>query len=162
MTRTDHDTLVAGLRGLQPTVPAPGIVEQLERTVGVVDVLLGHSGAGLMFSGEQGELRYLVTTDEAGHSLEGAQLHTGRGPCISSFAGGTAVTSCDVRNDPRWPELAERLHPDVRAVAGVPVRLGGRPVGTLNVYRSAPTTGTAPTWSPSTPTPASSSRYSPP
>ena len=39
--------------------------------------------------------------------------------------------------DPRWPGLARHLHPDVRAVAGVPVRLG-RPVGTLNVYDTEP------------------------
>ncbi|GGS96742.1 transcriptional regulator [Planobispora rosea] len=138
MMRIDQDALVASLRGLQLTVPAPDLVQQLERAVGVVDTLLGHAGAGLMLAGEHGELRYLITTDEAGRSLEGGQLHAGRGPCVSAFTENTEVTSFDVRNDPRWPELAERLHPEVRAVAGVPVRLGGRPVGTLNVYRSAP------------------------
>ncbi|GII04271.1 GAF and ANTAR domain-containing protein [Planobispora takensis] len=138
MTHIDQEALVASLRGLQMTVPATGIVHQLERAVEVVDTLFGYSGAGLMFAGDHKELRYLVATDDAGRSLEGAQLRVGRGPCISTFESDAAVTTCDVRNDPRWPELADRLHPDVRAVAGVPVRLGGEPVGTLNVYQSAP------------------------
>ncbi|GIH96577.1 GAF and ANTAR domain-containing protein [Planobispora siamensis] len=138
MTHIDQEALVASLRGLQMTVPATGIVHQLERAVEVVDTLFGYSGAGLMFAGDSKELRYLVATDDAGRSLEGAQLHVGRGPCISTFESDAAVMTTDVRDDPRWPELAERLHPDVRAVAGVPVRLGGEPVGTLNVYQSTP------------------------
>ncbi|MBG0826555.1 GAF and ANTAR domain-containing protein [Planomonospora sp. ID67723] len=120
------------------TVPATGIVHQLERAVEVVDTLFGYAGAGLMFVGESGELRYLVATDDAGRSLEGAQLHVGQGPCMSTYENDSAVTSFDVQTDPRWPKLAELLHPEVRAVAGVPVRLGGEPVGTLNVYQSAP------------------------
>nr|WP_204358503.1 GAF and ANTAR domain-containing protein [Streptosporangium sp. 'caverna'] len=104
----------------------------------VVDTLFGYSGAGLMFAEEGKDLRYLVTTDDRGRSLEGAQLHLGQGPCVSAYAENTAVTSTDVQTDPRWPKLADRLHPDVRAVAGVPVRLGGDPVGTLNVYQSKP------------------------
>ncbi|GAA3442625.1 GAF and ANTAR domain-containing protein [Planomonospora venezuelensis] len=138
MTHIDQEALVASLRGLQMTVPATGIVHQLERAVEVVDTLFGYSGAGLMFAGEDGELRYLVATDDAGRSLEGAQLRVRRGPCVSTYENDAAVTSFDVRTDPRWPELAERLHPGVRAVAGVPVRLGGEPVGTLNVYQSTP------------------------
>ncbi|GGL48799.1 transcriptional regulator [Planomonospora parontospora subsp. antibiotica] len=138
MSYLDPEALVASLRRIRTEAPETGIVQQLERAVEVVDALLGYSGAGLMFAEEGKELRYLVATDDPGRSLEGAQLHLGRGPCVSAYEQDTAVTCADVRADPRWPELAARLHPGVRAVAGVPVRLGGRPVGTLNAYQSTP------------------------
>ena len=138
MTHIDPEALVASLRRVQTSSSTMGIVQQLERAVGVVDTLFGYSGAGLMFAEEGKDLRYLVTTDERGRSLEGAQLHLGQGPCVSAYAENTAVTSTDVQADPRWPKLADRLHPEVRAVAGVPVRLGGDPVGTLNVYQAKP------------------------
>jgi GAF domain-containing protein len=138
MTHIDPEALVASLRRVQASSSTTGVVQQLERAVGVVDALFGYSGAGLMFAEEGKELRYLVTTDDRGRSLEGAQLHLGQGPCVSAYAENTAVTSTDVQVDPRWPKLADRLHPEVRAVAGVPVRLGGDPVGTLNVYQSKP------------------------
>jgi GAF domain-containing protein len=48
------------------------------------------------------------------------------------------VVSGDVHADSRWPDLQARLSTQVRAVAGVPVLLGGSPVGTLNVYRDEP------------------------
>ncbi|MFI6456618.1 GAF and ANTAR domain-containing protein [Streptosporangium amethystogenes] len=136
MTHIDPEALVASLRKLRTTSPATGIVHQLERAVDVVNSLFGYSGAGLMFAEEGKDLRYLVATDDPGRSLEGAQLHLGQGPCISAFEENCAVTSNDVRVDPRWPKLADRLHPEVRAVAGVPVRLGSEPVGTLNVYQA--------------------------
>ncbi|MFF0312744.1 ANTAR domain-containing protein [Streptosporangium sp. NPDC004379] len=140
MTHVDPDSLVASLRRLQTASSAQGkgIIHQLERAVDVVDTLFGYSGAGLMFAEEGGKLRYLVATDDRGRSLEGAQLHLGQGPCVSAYAEDTAVTSTDVRSDRRWPKLADLLHPEVRAVAGVPVRLGGDPVGTLNVYQAEP------------------------
>ncbi|GAA0840359.1 GAF and ANTAR domain-containing protein [Streptosporangium amethystogenes subsp. fukuiense] len=136
MTHIDPEALVASLRKLRTTSPAIGIVHQLERAVDVVNSLFGYSGAGLMFAEEGKDLRYLVATDDPGRSLEGAQLHLGQGPCISAFEENCAVTSSDVRVDPRWPKLADRLHLEVRAVAGVPVRLGSEPVGTLNVYQA--------------------------
>jgi GAF domain-containing protein len=52
---------------------------------------------------------------------------------------GRAVRTGDLRDDARWPRLATRLATsDVRAVLGVPTRIAGGPVGSLNVYRSDP------------------------
>ncbi|GIH24645.1 hypothetical protein Aph01nite_29550 [Acrocarpospora phusangensis] len=135
MTRIDPAALVASLRRLQQAAPATGIVYHLERIVQAVDRIFGYSGAGLMFAEQDRTLRYLFSTDEPGRSLEHAQAAVGTGPCVEAYRDNTAVTSTDVRKDSRWPDLAELLHPDVRAVAGVPVRLGGVPVGTLNVYQ---------------------------
>jgi hypothetical protein len=48
------------------------------------------------------------------------------------------MISSDLHTDSRWPSLRAHLPPAVRAVAGIPVLLGGSPVGTLNVYRDQP------------------------
>ncbi|MEU7691014.1 GAF and ANTAR domain-containing protein [Microbispora hainanensis] len=138
MTHIDPEALLTSLRRLQKDRAATGIVHHLERIVQVVDRLFGYSGAGLMFAEEDRTLRYLFATDERGRSLERAQAVTGQGPCVAAYAGDTAVTTADVRSDRRWPALCDLLHPEVRGVAGVPIRLGGVPVGTLNVYQDAP------------------------
>jgi putative methionine-R-sulfoxide reductase with GAF domain len=138
MTHIEPDALVASLRRLQTDSSTTTIVAQLEKTVDVVDALFGYAGAGLMFADQNRTLRYLVATDEAGRSLELGQARIGAGPCVLAFQKDVEVTVEDVRVDPRWPTLAELLHTKVRAVAGVPVRLGDEPVGTLNVYQSMP------------------------
>jgi GAF domain-containing protein len=138
MTHIDPEALVASLRRLQSGSSDTGIVHQLERTVQVVDTLFGYAGAGLMFAEESGILRYLFATDAPGRSLEAAQAHLGEGPCVAAYSTDSAVTTEDVRKDQRWPALPELLHPAVKAVAGVPVRYGDGPVGTLNVYQSEP------------------------
>jgi GAF domain-containing protein len=52
---------------------------------------------------------------------------------------GRAVRTDDLREDVRWPRLATRLATSgVRAVLGVPTRIAGAPVGSLNVYRTEP------------------------
>lgn len=138
MSHIDPDALVASLRRLQMVSTDKGIVRQLERTVEVVDTLFGYAGAGLMFADDNGALSYLVTTDEPGRSLEVAQSALEEGPCVMAYTTNDAVVSHDLRDDPRWPALGELLDPKVRAVAGVPVRFGGGPVGTLNVYQAEP------------------------
>jgi GAF domain-containing protein len=51
----------------------------------------------------------------------------------------TLVASTDVTAEERWPDLASMLRPDgVRAALGLPVRLGGVTVGTLDVCYDHP------------------------
>jgi GAF domain-containing protein len=58
---------------------------------------------------------------------------------VLSFAAQAEVAVDDVATDGRWPELAPRLaEAGVRAVLGVPTRLGGAAVGSLNVYCATP------------------------
>ncbi|MEV5411389.1 GAF and ANTAR domain-containing protein [Thermopolyspora sp. NPDC052614] len=138
------DALIGSLRRLRrPASQRGGVLHHLERALRVVDRPLGYRGASLMFAEENRTLRHLIATDEAARSLERAHKALGQGPCVAVYTENSPVTCSDVTNDPRWPGLARHLHPDVRAVAGVPVRLG-RPVGTLNVYDTRPRR-----WSPS-------------
>jgi GAF domain-containing protein len=92
-----------------------------------------------MIADEQNVPHYVAASDDTGRILEKAETDTGQGPCTEAFVTGQLVASVDLSVDRRWPELAQALaaYP-VRAVLGVPVRLGTAPVGTLDVYRDRP------------------------
>lgn len=96
-------------------------------------------GAGLMLIDAAQVLRYVAASDAPGRQLEEAQEQAGDGPCVRAFVEGVTVSTPDAATDARWPSLAAMLRDSpVHAVVGVAIRLGGLPVGTLNVYREAP------------------------
>jgi GAF domain-containing protein len=134
----DDEALASSLRRLREHATDAGVSAALTTAVDAVNQVVGHSGAGIMFVTEAGHLGYVAASDEAGRQLEQAQAEAGQGPCYESYVYAREVTTGDARADDRWPELRRHLPDAVRAVAGVPVMLGGSPVGTLNVYRHAP------------------------
>lgn len=96
-------------------------------------------GSGLMIADAQNTLTYLTSSDAPGHVLEEVQSETGQGPCVDTFVHGRTVHTDDMAAETRWPRSRETIAAHgVRAVLGVPVRLGGVTVGSLNVYRAAP------------------------
>ncbi|HKY15204.1 MAG TPA: GAF and ANTAR domain-containing protein [Microthrixaceae bacterium] len=96
-------------------------------------------GAGLMLLDAEDALRYVVATDERTRVLESAQEELGYGPCVDSLVTGRAFETSDIAVDDRWPGVSELVAAvDVHAVLGVPVMLGGAPVGSLNVLRVTP------------------------
>lgn len=103
-----------------------------------VDVF-GVTGSGLMLADEQSTLRYAVATDGPGEVLEQAQLEVGDGPCVQAFVRDAVVVTEDLATDERWPDVARRVGPlGVHGMLGVPVHLGGVPVGSLDVYLDHP------------------------
>ncbi|HET9647726.1 MAG TPA: GAF and ANTAR domain-containing protein [Microlunatus sp.] len=133
----DPEVVGAGLRRLARGEPGSDIVQTLtDITHACVDIF-GVSGSGIMIADEQDLPRDVAASDPEGRILERAETQTRQGPCTQAFVTGLLVDSRDLQADRRWPELAALLegHP-VRAVIGVPVRLGGAPVGTLDLYRS--------------------------
>ena len=101
--------------------------------------ILGVSGVCLMLLDAEGALRTLLTTDEALRELETAQARAGEGPCIECVIMGRPVRTGDLREDARWPRLGAAISAGgVRGVLGVPTRIAGAPVGSLNVFRSEP------------------------
>jgi GAF domain-containing protein len=136
----DPRALAESLDGLTGTDRAPEPIEAgVARIIDATRSLFAVDGVGLMLADEELALRYVGATDEAARALERAQAELGAGPCVESFVTSRATVTADLARDSRWPELAERLVPlGVRAVLGVPSRLGGLPVGTLNVYRTEP------------------------
>jgi GAF domain-containing protein len=110
----------------------------MQRIVASVHQLFGYSGGGVMFITDSGRLAYVAASDDGARALEEAQEAAGTGPCYESYIFASPVTAKDLHSDARWPELPTRLPGHVRAVAGVPVPLGGSAVGTLNVYCDKP------------------------
>jgi GAF domain-containing protein len=119
----------------EPATFEAGLTAVIEAVSELFDV----RGCGLMLVGQDGELRYVGATDDAGRALESAQEDLGEGPCVDCFVMGEPVATTDVMCDPRWSRLPERIRGHaIGGVLGTPTRLGGQPVGSLNVYREAP------------------------
>ena len=111
----------------------------LNQVVQAASQLFSVNGTGLMVVDTGHELRYVASSDQAGRWLEDAQLRTGQGPCVDAFITDRPVMSSDMLTDDRWPQLRLLLEETkVRAVLGIPVRLGGGPVGTLDAYVDHP------------------------
>jgi GAF domain-containing protein len=84
-------------------------------------------------------LSTVAWTDDSGRALEECQQQIGEGPCVDTLTFDHVVATEDLLNDDRWPTLMARLPKcNVRALIGVPVRIGGGAVGALNVYREQP------------------------
>jgi transcriptional regulator with GAF, ATPase, and Fis domain len=135
----DAEALTASLRRLAGKAGDSGVIDALhELTQACVD-LFGVTGSGIMIADQQNVTRYVAASDGRGRFLEQAEAQTGQGVCMSAFVDNTVVHSRDLAHDSRWPELAAALSGrGIRAVLGVPVRLGAIPVGTLDVFRDHP------------------------
>ena len=114
-----------------------GVVGALEQVLAACVELFDVDGAGILVADEQDVLRYVAASDGPGRLLEQSEAAAGQGPCTEAFVSGAVVTSADVTVETeRWPVLAEAMaEQPVRAVLGTPVRIGGVPVGTLDVYK---------------------------
>lgn len=134
----DEAALADSLRRLaQPRDDDGSIVSMLHTVVEACVALFEVDGAGILIADEQDELSYVAATDGPGRLLEANEAESGEGPCTEAFVHGRPVTTPDLLAEhERWPELARRLADQpVHAVLGTPIRLGGVPVGTLDVYR---------------------------
>lgn len=137
MTRVDARALAESLNRLEELGEDVPLIQSLQQAVDASVALFDVDGGGLMLADEQSLLRYVVSTDGPGRLLEQTQLDANSGPCVSAFVENELVTTGDVAGDERWPALAPRIAgTGVVAVLGVPTRLGGICVGSLNVYRS--------------------------
>jgi anti-anti-sigma factor len=135
----DPQALSASVEGLAAVTAGPTSLEDdLGRVIEATRQLFAVSGTGLMMVDAGGALRYVLATDPAGAALEAAQEEIGEGPCVDAFVLSREIRVDDLAADGRYPRLAERVVPrGVHAVLGVPTRVGGTPVGSLNVYRDA-------------------------
>lgn len=135
-THINNEALRSSLQRLRRASIEGDPAMVMKRAVEAVNDVFRYSGAGIMFITESGRLAAIASSDESGRQLEEAQAATGQGPCYESYVYAREVISSDLHADSRWPALRDHLAPNLRAVAGVPVLLGGSPVGTLNVYRA--------------------------
>jgi ANTAR domain./GAF domain. len=104
-----------------------------------VTAVLGLSGSGVTMA-EDGRLRLVTAVSQASGELERSQEEQQAGPCRDAYETGEVVRVTDVREEStRWPEfsaIATRLA--VAGVAGIPMRLADKIIGTLNLYSAEP------------------------
>jgi GAF domain-containing protein len=118
---------------------AAGVAVALQQIVDTAQKLFGVTGTGLMFIDDGEALRYVAATDEPGRVLEVAQEEHGVGPCVDALVHDSVIAVDDMSVDRRYQAIAPTVTArGVLAVLGVPVHLGGAPVGSLNAYANEP------------------------
>jgi len=136
----DRRVVAERVRELRATLPGPAdLLTGLQRVTEATRVVVGVDGAGLTLAHEQGPPRWVAVSDAAMELLEQVQQDFNEGPCLLAYAEDRIVAVEDLRSELVWDRVAvvvAQLH--VRGVLSVPVRLAGQPVGTLDVYATAP------------------------
>jgi GAF domain-containing protein len=104
------------------------------RCVDAVDV----DAAGVMLSSPVGELQFVAASSESMTVLELFQIQADEGPCVDCFRSGHAITNYALSDaDGRWPLFTPRaLALGFQAVHSLPMRLRGRTIGALNLFRT--------------------------
>lgn len=114
-----------------------GLGAALGEIVAALPELFTVDGAGILLLDEEQALRYVASTDAGARLLEAVQESSGRGPCVESLVDNDLVQVDDLLTDRRWPDLSAVLVTNgIRSVLGIPLRLTGTAVGSLNVYRA--------------------------
>ena len=138
--RIDDATLHRALETLTAAdLPHADLEASLREVVGSTRIIFDAAGAGIMLIDEGQVLHYVAATDARAAALEAAQEEAGEGPCVDSLINDVVVHTADLATDPRWPTISEALGGlGIHAVLGVPIRIGGGAVGSLNTYRDRP------------------------
>lgn len=97
-------------------------------------------GGGTVVSaalGDPAEPDVVAAASSLAALADGAQMTAGEGPCRTAHGSAGMVQAADLRSDPRWPRLAERLPEPVQGAVCAPLVVGEEVAGTLNVYTSS-------------------------
>jgi GAF domain-containing protein len=105
-----------------------------DRCVEALDV----AAAGVMLASSRGELQVVASSSESMRLLELFEIQSDEGPCVDCFRSGHPVTCPDLSTEiRRWPQFAALAMTDgFASVYSLPMRLRGRTIGALNLFRS--------------------------
>jgi len=106
------------------------------RCVEAIDV----DAAGVLLTSPGGELQFIASSSEEMRLLELLQIQVDEGPCVDCFRDGNAIVNRALADpDGRWPHFSPRaVALGFRSVHCLPMRLRGRTIGALNLFRAAP------------------------
>jgi GAF domain-containing protein len=106
-----------------------------DRCVEVLDI----SAAGLMLVSPDGDLRVVASSTEEMRLVELFELQSQEGPCPECYASAAPVVNQDLALEAaHWPRFAPvALAAGFRSVHALPMRLRGRTIGALNLFRAA-------------------------
>lgn len=99
---------------------------------------IGVDAAGVMLAQPGGQLQFVASSSESMRVLELFQIQANEGPCVDCYVGGVAVIDASLTEpDERWPRFTPRaLAQGYHSVHCLPMRLRGRTIGALNLFRS--------------------------
>jgi GAF domain-containing protein len=107
-----------------------------ERCVELFDA----AAAGLLLADGRGALRLMAATNEAMEIVELFQVQNAEGPCLECYLSGEPVHVEDMAGAAeRWPLFVPvATAAGFRSAHALPLRLRGRVLGALNLFRTAP------------------------
>lgn len=131
--------LITALTTLADTLVADyDIVDLMQTLVEKCDGLLGARSTGLLLANPSGDLEMIATSNSACRNAERAQVHSGSGPCLDSFATHEPVAVTDIGAAGRWDEFrAIALADGLLSIHAFPLTLRGMTIGVMSVYRDA-------------------------
>jgi GAF domain-containing protein len=105
-----------------------------DRCVQTIDV----DAAGVMLAWPGGDLQFVASSSESMRVLELFQIQVDEGPCVDCYRTGTAIINRALtEHDEQWPRFSPRaLAQGFQAVHSLPMRLRGRTIGALNLFRT--------------------------
>lgn len=105
-----------------------------DRCVQSLDV----DAAGVMLESPGGELQYVASSSDSMRILELFQIQTNEGPCVDCLRSGEPIVNRELTSpDERWPSFTPRaLGLGFHSVHCLPLRLRGRTIGALNLFRT--------------------------
>jgi putative methionine-R-sulfoxide reductase with GAF domain len=135
----DPSMLARSIATLTELDPERDLAATLEQAVVAAKQLFKVDAAGIMLADADGRLRWASASDPVAQILEDNQESLAAGPCLQAFASGQPTVIDDATLEPRWGEITLALAElQIRSALSVPVQLGGGPIGTLDVYATAP------------------------
>ena len=108
----------------------------VERSVGLLEA----SAAGLLLADAHDVLHLVASTSEAMELVELFQVQNDEGPCLECYRSGEPVIVEDLKDaSERWPRFAGyAVHAGFSSAHALPLRLRGRVLGALNLFRHEP------------------------
>jgi GAF domain/ANTAR domain len=105
-------------------------------------------GGGVSLMTVQGYAGTVWASDATAHRIEELQFTLGEGPCHDAVRSGVPVLApnlsgdntdeADVALQARWPAFTpEVMHLGVKAIFGLPLRVGSRSLGAFDLYRQS-------------------------
>jgi GAF domain-containing protein len=134
----DPAHLARSLGALDTLDVGQGLARTLQQVLRSAKTLLDADRAGLMLVDHAGLLRWASASEGMVEAVEGG-LELAQGPCRTAFAQRAPAAVPDLSAEPGWHALTRvGIAEGIRAALSVPVVVGGGPVGTLDVYLTAP------------------------
>jgi len=99
---------------------------------------LGVDSAGVLLAAPGGELQLIASSSESMRILELLQIQANEGPCVDCCREGVAIVNHALVDDgDRWPAFVPKaLAQGFHSVHCLPMKLRGRTIGALNLFRS--------------------------